>query len=305
MARRCAAGVGSVRCGCAGRGRARQARSGRHGMDRLRQAGRGPARHGRLGLARLGATRRGRRGKARMGGSGRDWAGQGADRQGRLGGARLGRAWLGPARCGRRGRERRDVVRRRTARNGRLGQARFRRARLGSAGMAGVGLVWRGEGRQGMAGMERYMSDRTDTIAAELLALKSGDGVINPKAAVQWARENPKSKLYDSLEWDDDVAAERYRVWQVRALISVHVVDADGGRRFVSLTIDRKHDGSNGYRSLEDVVARPDLREVMLADALAELERIQTRYKRLTELEPVWAKAEAVRSRRRVKAVAA
>jgi len=171
--------------------------------------------------------------------------------------------------------------------------------------MGWQGPVSRDAAWQGWAGMERHMSDRTDGIAAELLLLKNEDGIINPSAAVEWARRHKKSRLHANLEWDDGVAAERYRVWQVRALISVHVVDADGGRRFVSLTIDRKHDGSNGYRSLEDVVARPDLREVMLADALAELERIQTRYKRLTELEPVWAKAEAVRSRRRVKAVAA
>jgi len=40
-------------------------------------------------------------------------------------------------------------------------------------------------------------------------------------------------------------------------------------------------------------------------DALAELERIQTRYKKLTELQPVWERAEQVRSRRRVSKAAA
>jgi len=143
------------------------------------------------------------------------------------------------------------------------------------------------------------MSDRTDGIGAELLKLKNEDGIINPAAAVKWARRNTKSHLHAALEWDDDVAAERYRVWQVRALISVHIVDADGGRRFVSLSIDRKHDGSNGYRSLDDIVARQDLREIMLSDALADLERIQERYKKLTELEPVWQQADTVRERRR------
>ena len=149
------------------------------------------------------------------------------------------------------------------------------------------------------------MSDRTDTIGAELLALKNADGVINPAKAVAWAKDNPESQLHNSLEWDDSVAGHRWRLWQIRSLISVHIVDSDGGRRFVSLTIDRKHDGSNGYRSLEDVVRRPDLREVMLADALAELERIQARYKRLAELAPVWEQADRVRGRRRVRSVAA
>jgi hypothetical protein len=146
------------------------------------------------------------------------------------------------------------------------------------------------------------MSDRTDSISAELLKLKNKDGIINPAKAVEWARENTKSHLHANLEWDDTVAGERWRVSQVRQLIAVHIVDAEGGRRFVSLSIDRKHDGSNGYRSLEDVVGRPDLREIMLKDALADLERVQERYKKLTELQTVWEAAATVRERRRPKA---
>ena len=143
------------------------------------------------------------------------------------------------------------------------------------------------------------MSDRTDGISAELLKLKNTDGIINPTKVVEWARDHTKSHLHASLEWDDAIAGERYRLWQVRALISVHIVDPDGGRRFVSLSIDRKHDGSNGYRAMDDIVARPNLREVMLADALADLERVRQRYQRLTELQPVWEQAEQVRERRR------
>lgn len=148
------------------------------------------------------------------------------------------------------------------------------------------------------------MSDRTNALADELLGLKNANGVINPTEAVAWARKNKKSVLHANLEWDDGIAAERWRITQVRQLIAVHIIDADGGRQFVSLSIDRKHDGSNGYRSMEDVVARPDLREIMLKDALSELERIQERYKKLTELQPVWERAEEVRTRRRPKAAA-
>ena len=148
------------------------------------------------------------------------------------------------------------------------------------------------------------MSDRTNAIADELLALKNETGVINPAAAVAWARENKKSTLHANLEWDDGIAGERWRVSQVRQLIAIHIVDPDGGRRFVSLSIDRRHDGSNGYRSLDDVVARPDLREIMLRDALLDLERIQERYKKLTELQPVWEAAEQTRQKRSRKAAA-
>jgi hypothetical protein len=148
------------------------------------------------------------------------------------------------------------------------------------------------------------MSARTDTIAAELLALRTAHGVINPVSVVQWARKNRKSRLHAQLDWDDGRAGEKYRIWQVRALIAVHVVDAGGGRRFVSLSVDRSHDGSNGYRSLDEIVGRPDLRDIMMSDALAELERVQLKYQRLSELQTVWEEADRVRKRRRTREAA-
>jgi hypothetical protein len=148
------------------------------------------------------------------------------------------------------------------------------------------------------------MSERTESIATELLALRNGNGVINPAEAVSWAKTHRKSSLHGALEWDDEIAGEKWRIWQVRQMISVYIVDADGGRRFVSLSIDRKHDGSNGYRPLSEVMERPDLREVMMNDALHDLERVQERYKKLTDLNEVWAAAEKLRARRRTKTAA-
>ena len=145
------------------------------------------------------------------------------------------------------------------------------------------------------------MSDRTDSISAELMKLRDEDGKINPAAVVKWARRNTKSRLHAALTWDDAVAAERHRIWEVRALIAVHITDADGGRRFVSLSIDRQE---GGYRAVSQVLEKPDLRQVMLDDALADLERVQARYKHLTELSEVWVATHKVAVRRRVQPVA-
>jgi hypothetical protein len=140
------------------------------------------------------------------------------------------------------------------------------------------------------------MSDRTNTIREELLALRNPNGLINPAAAVQWAKRNKKSALHSALTWDDGVAADRYRVWEVRELIAIHIVDAHGGRQFVALSIDRP---TGGYRPINEVMARVDLREVMLADALDELKRVQTRFNQLTELSEVWQAADKVSERLR------
>jgi hypothetical protein len=145
-------------------------------------------------------------------------------------------------------------------------------------------------------------SRRVKNIAAELLALRTAEGVISAPDAVRWARDNPQSALHGALTWDDAEAGQRYRIWQVRSLIAVHVVDANGGRAFVSLSVDR---GAGGYRPLPEVLSRVDLRAVMLADALEDLERVQRKYERLAELTEVWAAKDKVARRRKPRDAAA
>jgi hypothetical protein len=141
------------------------------------------------------------------------------------------------------------------------------------------------------------------TIRDELLALKDQSGMIVAEDAVEWARDNPQSDLHRSLQWNDQKAAQDWRVWQVRRLIAVHVLTPEGDRQVVSLSIDRTNGNGGGYREMDDVLARQDWRDVMLADALAELNRIEAKYKRLEALAQVWAAkaqvAQAVTTRRR------
>jgi hypothetical protein len=129
------------------------------------------------------------------------------------------------------------------------------------------------------------MTERSEGVRQELLDLKGPDGTINPRSAVQWASDNQDSWLYASLEWRNRVAAEEYRVWQVRQLIAVYILP-EGPREFVSLTIDR---ATGGYRETAEVLRREDLRMIMLKDALAELDRMRERYQALQQLADVWA----------------
>lgn len=132
----------------------------------------------------------------------------------------------------------------------------------------------------------------------ELLNFKNDDGLIVVEEAESWARNNPDSDLHRSLEWDDAKAGHQHRLWQLRRLIAIHIVSEEGVRQVVSLSIDRKSQGG-GYRELGDVLRKPSLRDVMLRDALAELERVQAKYNTLQELAEVWAAKDNVRRRRR------
>lgn len=132
------------------------------------------------------------------------------------------------------------------------------------------------------------------TIRDELLELQQKDGVLQPERAVEWAKNNPDSSLYAALDWNNENAAHNHRLWQVRQLIAVHVINKRGERQLVSLTIDRSalH---GGYRHIDDVLKAPDLRQVLLNDALSELERMKAKYTGLLELVRVWDEIEAAR----------
>lgn len=135
----------------------------------------------------------------------------------------------------------------------------------------------------------------SEAIKLELLAIKSmaEDGLLRAPAVVEWARGNPDSALHGALEWDDQKAAEEHRYNQVRQLIRLHVVTSDGTPQLVSLSFDRAKNG--GYRDIDDVLKSRDMSAVMLADALAELERVQSKYEHVKELTAVWEEVKASR----------
>ncbi len=136
------------------------------------------------------------------------------------------------------------------------------------------------------------------TIETELMALRNADGLIVVETVWEWAKANTRSELHRSLEWNKDKAAKEYQLWQIRRLVALHIRTEQGDRQAISLSIDRVRDGG-GYRDLDQVLARKDLHEIMLEDALGELDRVQAKYDRLKELTPVWEARDAVRRRRR------
>lgn len=130
------------------------------------------------------------------------------------------------------------------------------------------------------------------TIEQELVSLTDDDGFINPRRVVEWAADNPESELHKQFEWNDQKAAEEYRLHQARRLISIHVVSDDGRRSTISLVQDRHADG--GYRHIDRVMSNDELRGMALRQALRELRRWEERYRHLQELSRVFAAASEV-----------
>lgn len=131
------------------------------------------------------------------------------------------------------------------------------------------------------------------------IALENG-GVLKAEAVVQAAR-NPDSPLHESFTWDDDEAAERWRLHQARNLIrvSVEYLNVPGSdpikvSAFVSLTPDRDEEGG-GYRLMVNVMSRKESREQLLEDALNELKAFEKKYAGLKELAEVFETSRKIR----------
>jgi len=123
-------------------------------------------------------------------------------------------------------------------------------------------------------------------------------GELRPVDVVE-AAKNKTSPLHSKFEWDDGEAAERYRLWQARQLISVTVQYTGAednpilSRVFVSLTPDRGE--ANGYRTIQAVMGNPSQRAQLLEDALQDMRRFQKKYSDLKELSELFKAMDSVK----------
>jgi hypothetical protein len=92
--------------------------------------------------------------------------------------------------------------------------------------------------------------------------------------------------LHNEFEWNDGVAAEKYREQQAMHIInSIVTVRDDVGpvRNYFKVT-----DGSRNYTSLSVIMERRDTREALLRQARRELAAFEMKYKVLEELAGVF-----------------
>ena len=124
---------------------------------------------------------------------------------------------------------------------------------------------------------------------------QNSGGTLNPAVIVREA-EPPASILHNYFEWDDTKAAHEYRLEQARKLIRICVRYIPDGpdepvRAYVSLQDDR---GTNGYRSITDVMSDERLREKLLAEAKRDMNLFRQKYAVLRELAQVFEAMDAV-----------
>lgn len=126
---------------------------------------------------------------------------------------------------------------------------------------------------------------------------KRHNGRLEPELLLDAARST-RSPLHDHFEWDDESAAEKYRVEQAGHLIRSLTVDVSNSnletkpmRAFVSVEIE----GDRHYTSIETALSSDALRAQVLERAWRELRSWQERHAELLEFARVFAAIEESR----------
>lgn len=132
--------------------------------------------------------------------------------------------------------------------------------------------------------MGRMTKKKLAQIRSEIAALEHG-GRLTPRAVVDAARD-PKSALHDQFEWDDTVAAEKWRLDQARDIITSVKITVTVDKRTLSVvryTRDPKQVGTNeqGYVSLDSIKRRPADVAALLEYELTRLDAILDRVRDL------------------------
>ena len=110
---------------------------------------------------------------------------------------------------------------------------------------------------------------------------------ITPANVLELARDE-NSALHDAFEWDDSVAAEKYRLGQARKLIiSIEVREEEDEKKNVRRVFQISTERSV-YQPIRYFLENKDEHTRLLERAKSELYSIQKRYEELAELEEVF-----------------
>ena len=145
-----------------------------------------------------------------------------------------------------------------------------------------------------------FDDDQAQVIGEYLSKLQGGTAdTFTPGEVLEAAR--PKSSpIHEFFNWDDSTAAEAWRLQQARLIVN-HIeviVRTDGGERnvraFLNVELPQGDDGgpTRVYMAAEAVASSEYFRSQVIAEALAEVRRWQSRYKEYRELAAIFGAIE-------------
>lgn len=128
---------------------------------------------------------------------------------------------------------------------------------------------------------------------AQRVADEIGENSITPKQVLEKARNDKNSELHKCFEWNDGIAAEKYRLIQARKIIInlayVQKEKTDEPVRCFQITREK-----SVYMPTKQFLVNNDEYQDLLKRAKVELESFKRRYATLSELETVFEAIESI-----------
>lgn len=145
-----------------------------------------------------------------------------------------------------------------------------------------VKYKWSSEGN-------RFAAD-ANLVGRELEKIENDNGSLDTRVMVDFARKNQDSELYKCFEWDNDIAAEKYRLQQAnKVLCSISVVineseeEREVTRAYVNI-VDSE-DNDRKYKNIARVLENDEEYEQLKNKAYQDLLRCKDRYENVLDLE--------------------
>lgn len=133
------------------------------------------------------------------------------------------------------------------------------------------------------------------TVGETLERIEKRDGAVTKEAFLEESRPED-SPTHAMFEWNDGIAAEKYRLEQSRWIIADVVVTIEREEEpvkkvaaFANVTLG-KHKKAE-YNSIEIAMEDEDKRKAVLSNAFDELRAFETKYSEYQELAGVFAEA--------------
>lgn len=149
--------------------------------------------------------------------------------------------------------------------------------------------VWQGKTKGGIALIYKWKIPGLIPVDAqvagqEMERIYNRDGILDPAVIVQESKDK-HAPLHGCFEWNDTVAANKYRVNQakeiIRSIVTVSEHTNQETRAFVYVNQE--------YQPLSVVIRNPEDTATLLRQAINELRWFEQKYSKLQELAGVMA----------------
>ena len=127
---------------------------------------------------------------------------------------------------------------------------------------------------------------------AQKVAEEIGFGDFTPMEVLEKAKDET-TELHKCFEWNDSIAAEKYRLEQAKNIIRMLVYEKETKEQAV-VRYYAKTETKHVYKPTKQFLVQEDEYQGLLRRALAELEAFKNKYHTLTELESIFEAMEAI-----------